>query len=181
MALGLLRPPAAEDDFDIDAFKARSSPVTLDGIDLQDFVDHPLDPATLRCLRYMHDVEYHTVCYLRDLLVTPAHLDPTVTTFLTLWNVEEMYHGEAIGAVLAAHGELAGRDRIADTRRRLGPFDRVGSTLLSPREVSFLARHLFTGAEGRAMTERIDRRLDQLPGLSGLELTSGAAQRLTAA
>jgi hypothetical protein len=44
MALGLLRPPAAEDDFDIDAFKARSSPVTLDGIDLQDFVDHPLDP-----------------------------------------------------------------------------------------------------------------------------------------
>jgi hypothetical protein len=31
------------------------------------------------------------------------------------------------------------------------------------------------------MTERIDHRLDQLPGLSGLELTSGAAQRLTAA
>ena len=41
--------------------------------------------------------------------------------------------------------------------------------------------HLFTGEEGRAMTQRIDRRLDQLPGLSGLELTTGAAQRLIAA
>jgi len=46
----------------------------------------------------------------------------------------------------------------------------VGSTLLPPREVSFLASHLFTGDEGRAMTRRIDRRLDQLPGLSGLDL-----------
>jgi hypothetical protein len=57
----------------------------------------------------------------------------------------------------------------------------VGSTLLPPREVSFLAGHLFTGDEGRAMTQRIDRRLDQLPGLSGLGLTTGAAQRLIAA
>jgi hypothetical protein len=31
------------------------------------------------------------------------------------------------------------------------------------------------------MTERIDRRLDQLPGLGGLRLTTGAAERLTAA
>ena len=28
------------------------------------------------------------------------------------------------------------------------------------------------------MTERIDRRLDQRPGLSGLELTTAAARRL---
>jgi hypothetical protein len=274
MARALTR-PSRHEEFDIDAFKSRSSPVTLDGIDLHDFVDQPLDPSTLRCLRYMHDVEYHTVLYLRDLLVTPAHRDPTVTTFLTLWNVEEMYHGDAIGAVLAAHGERAGRDRVSETRQRLGPFDRiapaahaigsivvgsawtavhmtwgavnewtaqaayarlgqladhptlsallarimrqegrhadfyarqaerrlrddakarwltrtalrrwwapVGSTLLPRREVTFLASHLFTGDEGRAMTQRIDRRLDQLPGLGGLELTTGAAQRLIAA
>jgi hypothetical protein len=275
MARARTRPSGAHREFDIDAFKSRSIPLTLDGIDLRDFDEHPLDPSTLRCLRYMHDVEYHTVCYLRDLLVTPAHRDPTVTTFLTLWNVEEMYHGDAIGAVLAAHGEQSGRDRVRDTRQRLGAFDRiapaahaigsivvgpawtavhmtwgavnewtaqaayarlgqladhptlstllarimrqegrhadfyarqaerrlcddakarwltrtalrrwwapVGSTLLPPREVSFLASHLFTGDEGRAMTRRIDRRLDQLPGLRGLELTTGAAQRLIAA
>ena len=27
-------------------------------------------------IEYMHDVELHTICYLRDLLVTPAHNDP---------------------------------------------------------------------------------------------------------
>jgi hypothetical protein len=279
MATALLRrrPPDDVDDtddaFDIDAFKARSAPVSLEGIDLDIFRDHPLDPDSLRCLRYMHDVEYHTVCYLRDLLVTPAHRDPTVTTFLTLWNLEEMYHGDAIGAVLAAHGEEAGRPRVGSTRQRLPRFDRfapaahtigsilvgqawtavhmtwgavnewtaqaayarlgqraqhpvlsallsrimrqegrhadfyarqaerrlrddalarwltrtalrrwwgpVGSTLLPRHEVAFLAGHLFTGREGRAMTERIDRRLDQLPGLSGLRLTTAAAERLT--
>jgi hypothetical protein len=56
----------------------------------------------------------------------------------------------------------------------------VGSTLLPRSEVAFLAGHLFTGRDGRAMTERIDRRLDQLPGLGGLHLATGAAQRLTA-
>jgi hypothetical protein len=274
MAIGLIRrPPArAEDDFDIDAFKARSTPVSLEGIDLTSFLDQPLDQPTLRCIRYMHDVEYHTVCYLRDLLVTPAHRDPTVTTFLTLWNVEEMYHGDALGAVLTAHGEPAGRNRVTTTRQRLGPLDRlapvahslgsllvgsawtavhmtwgavnewtaqaayarlgqqadhptlsallarimrqegrhadfyarqaerrlkddalarrltrtalrrwwapVGSTLLPRSEVAFLAGHLFTGPEGRAMTERIDRRLDGLPGLAGLRLTTAAAEGL---
>ena len=44
---------------DIEAFKARSKPVTLDGLDLDAFRRRPLDPATLRCLQYMHDVEYH--------------------------------------------------------------------------------------------------------------------------
>ena len=278
MATGLTRrsaAPTADNDFDIDAFKARSVPVSLDDLDLTQFIDHPLDGDTLRCLRYMHDVEYHTVCYLRDLLVTPAHRDPTVTTFLTLWNVEEMYHGDAIEAVLAAHGETAGRDRVNTTRQRLGRFDRVapvahslgsllvgpawtavhmtwgavnewtaqaayarlgqranhpvlsallprlmrqegrhadfyarqaerrlrndararwltrtalrrwwgpvGSTLLPPSEVAFLARHLFSGPDGTAMTERIDRRIDLLPGLSGLRLATGAAERLIAA
>lgn len=56
----------------------------------------------------MHDVEHHTSCYLRNLLNTRAHHDPDVTTFLTLWNFEEHWHGEALGRVLAAHGEAAG-------------------------------------------------------------------------
>ena len=61
----------------------------------------------------MHDVEHHTVCYLRDLLVTPAHRDPDLTTFLTIWTFEEFWHGEAIATVLRAHGEPAGAGRIA--------------------------------------------------------------------
>jgi hypothetical protein len=259
--------------FDIQAFTARSRPVSLDGIDLEEFRATPLDDDALRCLRYMHDVEYHTVCYLRDLLVTPAHLDPEVTAFLTLWNMEEYFHGEAIGAVLSAHGEPARGDRVRSVRRSLGWRDRVqpmahtvgslaagmsytavhmawgainewsaqsayarlalrsghetlmellqrimrqegrhadfyarqagsrlrhdrrarwltrtmlqrywapvGSTLMPPNEVAFVISYLFAGPDGATMTARIDRRLDRLPGLAGLDLAQRAVARLT--
>ena len=95
------------------AYTKRAGRVELDGIDFDDFRTHRSTSGTLRCLRYMHDVEHHTVCYLRDLLVTSAHRDPEVTSFLTMWAFEEYWHGDAIGAVLAAHGEAAGRaDRV---------------------------------------------------------------------
>lgn len=67
----------------------------------------------------MRDVEHHTVCYLRDLLVTPAHRDPDVTTFLSVWNYEELWHGDALGRVLQAHGEGSGAPRVARVRRGL--------------------------------------------------------------
>ncbi|MGH9209536.1 MAG: ferritin-like domain-containing protein [Acidimicrobiales bacterium] len=103
----------------------------LSGIDFAAFREDPLSPAALRCLRYMHDVEHHTVCYLRDLLVTPAHRDTRITTFLTLWNYEEMWHGEAIGQVLAAHDEAEGHRRIGPMRQRLGWRDRLSPILHS--------------------------------------------------
>ena len=64
----------------------------------------------------MHDVEHHTICYLRDLLVSPAHADPEVTAFLTLWNFEEFWHGEALAAGLAAHGQPSGTERLGVVR-----------------------------------------------------------------
>jgi hypothetical protein len=106
--------------FDIDAYSRRTARLDLDGIDFASFERDPLSGEALRCLRYMHDVEHHTVCYLRDLLVTRAHRDPTVTTFLTFWAFEEHWHGAAIGEVLAAHGEPANDARVAPMRRRLG-------------------------------------------------------------
>jgi hypothetical protein len=110
---------------DLESYKRHAGRVDLDGIDFDAFRADPLDQASLRCLRYMHDVEHHTVCYLRDLLVTPAHRDPDMTTFLTMWTFEEFWHGEALAAVLRAHGEAAGAGRIAPLRRRLGWRDRV--------------------------------------------------------
>ena len=79
-----------------------------DDLDFDAFADDPLDADTLRVIEYMHDVELHTICYLRDLLVTPAHNDPDVTTFLSCWAYEELWHGEALGDVLAAHGRPSG-------------------------------------------------------------------------
>jgi len=255
----------------IDSYKSRTAKLDLDGIDFEDFRTHPLSPGTLRSLRYMHDIEHHTVCYLRDLLLTPAHRDPDVTSFLACWGYEEMWHGEAIASVLEAHGEVAGATRVAALRlrrrwkdtmtvalhfgtasvlgewfvavhmawgavnewatqagyarlatlerhpvlsellkrimkqegrhidfyaseaeRRLGASRRaraatrfalkhlwqpVGAGVMPTAELRFLVDYLFADPEGRAVAERIDRRIDNLPGLRGLDLMSGAVDR----
>lgn len=97
----------------------RSGRLDVTGIDFDAFRFRPLDSDTLRCLRYMHDIEGHTMCYLRDVLVTRAHKDPELTAFLACWVYEEHWHGDAIARVLAAHGEVAGRERLEALRRGL--------------------------------------------------------------
>lgn len=103
--------------FDIDRYLSTVAPLDDADIDDEAFRTRPLDDDTLRCLRYMHDVEHHTTCYLRDLLVTSAHEDTD--------------------------------------------------------ETDHLVRHLFAGDDGRRMAQRIDRRIDRLPGLAGLGLVDG--------
>ncbi len=106
--------------FDLATYKRITGQLDLDGIDFDAFKDQPLTPDQLRCLRYMHDVEQHTTCYLRNLLNTKAHHDPEITSFLTMWGFEEYWHGEALGQVLEAHDEAAGDVRVAAMRQRLG-------------------------------------------------------------
>ena len=143
--------------FDIDSYAAQVAPVSLDGIDFAAFRTRPLSEEALRCIRYMHDVESHTVCYLRDLLVTPSHRDPRVTTFLTMWNYEEHWHGEALARVLAAHGEASGAARVGPMRARQGLGDRlspvlnaVGGALLGD---AFVAVHMTWGAVNEWSTQ----------------------------
>ena len=142
---------------DIDTYTKRAGRVELDGIDFDDFRRQPLDDDTRRCLRYMHDVEHHTVCYLRDLLVTSAHRDPEVTSFLTMWTFEEYWHGDAIGSVLAAHDEPAGSSRIASVRRSLRWNDRLAPTLHSLGSwlvgASYGAVHMTWGAVNEWTTQ----------------------------
>ncbi|HVB91969.1 MAG TPA: hypothetical protein VND70_07695 [Acidimicrobiales bacterium] len=258
----------------IDSYKARAGRLKLDGIDFDDFKDRPLPPDALRSLRYMHDVEHHTVCYLRDLLLTPAHQDPEITSFLSCWVFEEMWHGEAIGRVLEAHGEQAGAPRIAALRqgrrrreaittfstigsaafagrafialhmtwgainewttqagyarlsdtaghatlpellrrimkqegghidfyaseagRRLAESTKaqkltrfalkhmwrpVGSGVMPTEEVGFLVNYLLSGDQGAEVAERIDRRVDRLPGQDGLHLLRGTVEKFAA-
>ena len=257
----------------IDSYTARAGRLDLEGIDFDDFRDRPLALDALRSLRYMHDVEHHTICYLRDLLLTPAHQDPAITSFLSCWVYEEMWHGEAIGQVLAAHGEEAGAPRIAALRqghrrrqafttlstiasaafagrafvalhmtwgainewttqagyarladtaghptlrellrrimkqegshidfyaseatRRLHDSPKaqkltrfalshwwrpVGSGVMPEPEVGFLVRYLFAGDKGADTVARIDRRVDRLPGQSGLHLLTSALSQLS--
>ena len=256
----------------IDKYTKMVAPLEVRDLDLANaFLTHRLDADVLRCLRYMHDIELHTICYLRDLLVTSAHRDPEITTFLTFWSFEEYWHGEAIAQVLRAHGEAGGASRVRELRRtrrvaeatkpfvhgvaslvvgpsmtavhmtwgainewttqagyallakrcehpvltemlrrimrqegrhidfyaaqagnRLSGHKRaqwltrqalsrfwapVGSDVMPEAEVRHLISYLFAGDDGAAMAARIDRRIDNLPGLDGLDLV-GRARRL---
>jgi hypothetical protein len=110
--------------FDIANYRANACRVTDDDVDYTAFSRRPLSDAALRALQYMSDVESHTICYLRDLLVTPSHQDPEITTFLTMWAYEEYWHGEVLDKVLAAHGRAVGSDRIRRVRLAQGRGDR---------------------------------------------------------
>ncbi len=149
----------------LDSYKNRAGRLDLDGIDFDDFRVHPLAPDDLRTLRYMHDVEHHTVCYLRDLLLTPAHQEPEITSFLSCWVFEEMWHGEAIGRVLEAHGEEAGAPRIAELRHRrrrheaMTTMSTIGLAAFSGR--AFIALHMTWGAINEWTTQAGYARLSE--------------------
>jgi Fatty acid desaturase len=111
--------------FDIDRYTATSVSVNWDDLDLEKFRDHPLNDQSLRTLRYMTDVEYHTVCYTRDLLTTPSHKEAEMSSFMTMWNREEFWHGEALATVLGHHGIVVDFDELKATRLKLGWKDRL--------------------------------------------------------
>lgn len=111
--------------FDIDKFTETSVRVPWDDLDLEQFREHPLPADTLRTLRYMTDVEYHTVCYTRDLLTTPSHKEADMSSFMTMWNREEFWHGEALATVLGIHGITVDFDEIKAGRLKLGWKDRL--------------------------------------------------------
>jgi hypothetical protein len=139
----------------VDRYVARARRLDLDGLDLA--TAGPLSEPVLRCLRYMHDVESHTVCYLRDLLLTSAHRDPQITAFLTTWAYEEYWHGCAIGELLRTQGEVAGDARVAAMRATLGWRDRVAplASLLGSAVSgdSFIAVHMAWGAVNEWTTQ----------------------------
>ena len=137
--------------FAIDDYARTAAPVRWDDLDLPGaFAAQPLSPGGLRCLRYMCDIESYTVCYLRDLLLTPSHNDPEITTFLTMWNYEEYWHGEVLADVLAAHGVPTGDEHMRAVRERGGwrsRFDPIKQALLANViGEDFIATHMTWGA-----------------------------------
>jgi hypothetical protein len=136
--------------FDIGAYTRTSRGVAWDDLDLESFRHQPLPADTLRTVRYMCDVEYHTVCYLRDMLVTPSHKDPKVTAFMTMWNMEEFWHGEALSAVLAEHDMSVDYDHLKAVRLKRGWRDKLDpikqSLVANLVGQDFVAVHMIWGA-----------------------------------
>jgi hypothetical protein len=133
---------------------------------LEEFRDNPLPPETLRSLRYMCDVEYHTVCYLRDMLVTPSHQDPGVTAFMTMWNMEEFWHGEALAEVLRMHDVTLDYDHLKAKRITMGWRDKLGpvkqSLLAGLVGQDFVAVHMIWGAANEWSAVAADNRTSAL-------------------
>jgi len=256
----------------IEKFQEQGGRVQTDDLDFDSFRDQPLDDNVLRCIGYMHDIEYQTVLYSRELLMLPQWKDPQFTAFITLWNYEEYWHGQALGRVLEMHGRPAHDERLVAMRtfgkrylfwspaifwllghgiRRFpavhmtwgainewtanAAYNRLGqiadhptlSTLLGrimrqegrhagfysawarelleddarsrwitkqfllrqwdivgngdvPRsETAFAGAYLFGGDEGNALIDRVEARIDALPGLAGLGLVRTAIKTAT--
>jgi hypothetical protein len=146
------------EDFDLEGYVARSRALDLAGIDFADVRRHPLAPATVRTLRYMQDIESHTVVYLRTLLGTRAIDDPDVATFLACWLYEETFHGRALARFLEAAGErVPPRPRSA-----MGPAARLEAALtgvVARAWPAFVAVHMTWGAINELTTLTGYRRL----------------------
>lgn len=153
--------------FDMDRYKLMTDRLRWDDLDMDGFATERLAEEELRCLRYAHDVEYHTACYLRDLLSTRAHDESRMTAFLTFWAWEEFWHGEAIATVLRAHGEAAGDDRINPLRRRLGLRNRLGPAIWSLASLALKdlpAVHMTWGAVNEWTTQAAYARISARAG-----------------
>src|SRR5579875_1791674 len=152
--------------FDIDTFAGTSTKMRWDDLDLDAFRRDPLPERTLRTLRYMCDVEYHTVCYLRDMLVTPSHTDGEVSTFMTMGNREEYWHGEALAAVLGVHGITVEFDQVKANRMKVGWKDRLDpikqSLLSNIVGKDFVAVHMSWGMANERSAAAGYRRLIKL-------------------
>src|SRR5213594_2817346 len=126
---------------DIDAYAARSRALDLAGIDWDAVPRHPLSAEVLRTLRYMQDIESHTIMYLRTLLSTRAVDDPEVATFLACWLYEETFHGRALARFLAAAGGCA----VERARSQVGLGERaeaIATALLARAWPEFVAVHM---------------------------------------
>jgi hypothetical protein len=136
--------------FDMEKYASTSTPVRFQDLDFEEFRRNPLPSESLRVIRYMCDVEYHTVCYMRDLLVTPSHQDGDVSGFMTMWNREEFWHGEALAEVLKHHDITVDYDEIKAKRLKLGWAEALKplkqAVLSNMVGKDFIATHMLWGA-----------------------------------
>ena len=118
-------------------------------------------PEALRTLRFMQDIESHTIVYLRSLLATRAIDDPDVATFLACWVYEETFHGLALAALPGGRRLLAVGERPLPRGRE--PWSKrleaCGDRQVSKAWPDFCAVHMTWGAINELTTLTGYRRL----------------------
>jgi hypothetical protein len=157
--------PPAVTPFDLDAYVARSGALDLTSIPWEDVPRWPLAPDAIRALRYMQDIESHTIVYLRELLATRAIDDPDVSTFLACWLYEETFHGIALARFLAAAGHPVGpRERPRGAEPIAKRLEATAVAALSRLWPDFCALHMTWGAINELTTLTGYRRLAKVAG-----------------
>jgi hypothetical protein len=150
---------------DLEAYVARSRAVELSSFPWADVPRHPVSPEAIRTLRYMQDIEAHTIIYLRELLATRAVDEPDVATFLACWVYEETFHGLALARFLEAAGHPIGaRARPRGQEPFLKRLESAAVSILSRAWPDFCALHMAWGAINELTTLTAYRRLSKLAG-----------------
>jgi hypothetical protein len=154
-------PPASNTPaFDLEAYVARSRAVDLSAIPWDEIPRHPLSAETVRTLRYMQDIESHTIIYLRSLLATRAIDEPEVATFLACWVYEETFHGIALARFLEAAGHpLEPRARPHGREPLSQRIEATATAMVSKAWPDFCAVHMTWGAINELTTLTGYRRL----------------------
>jgi tRNA isopentenyl-2-thiomethyl-A-37 hydroxylase MiaE len=140
--------------FDIERFLELSKAVDTSDLDWDYIRRVGVTDEEARALRYMADVESHTIIYLRDLLSGHTARDPEITSFLSCWVYEELNHGRAINKFLSACGLPPPKDRYTQIVDNMGPMEHVEAFLttnvpkLTPH---FAATHMTWGAVNEMM------------------------------
>lgn len=98
------------------AIIATSEKLELGGLDWDLAAAVGLTEDERYILTYFADIEAQTLVYLRDFLGTRAAFEPEVAGFITMWNYEEFFHGEALGRLLAVCGHPLEERRLASVR-----------------------------------------------------------------
>src|SRR5215813_2099870 len=143
---------------DLDTYTGRSRALDLTGIAWENIPRHPLPADAVRALRYMQDIEIHTIIYLRQLLSTRAIDDPEVATFLACWVYEETFHGRALARFLEAAGHTTVA-RVRSKRSLAQWIEDWGTSLVARRWESFVAVHMTWGAINELTTLSAYQRL----------------------
>jgi hypothetical protein len=150
---------------DLEAYVARSGGVDLSAFAWSDVPRYPVSPETIRTLRYMEDIESHTIIYLRELLATRAVDEPDVATFLACWLYEETLHGLALARFLDAAGHPVGaRARPRGQEPFVKRLEAAGVAFLSRVWPDFCALHMAWGAINEITALTGYRRLAKLAG-----------------
>lgn len=135
--------------FAIDRFLELSKAVNTADLDWAYIREVGVTDDEARSLRYMSDVESHTIIFLRDLLSGHTARDREITAFLSCWVYEETHHGYALNKFLDGCGRPRDPHRFEQVIKSAGFkewFEAFCTINLAKLTSHFAATHMVWGA-----------------------------------